>query len=74
MELLKYVYLYALKSIIKAGNNKFQDLINAPRKSRYMLVGHDITLLYLPSWNILSSNKRNIRLFHPKNVVVFLQS
>ena len=31
MELLKYVYLYAQKSIIKAGNNKFQDLINAPR-------------------------------------------
>ena len=34
MELLKYVYLYALKSIIKAGNNKFQDLINAPRMYR----------------------------------------
>ena len=31
MELLKYVYFYAQKSIIKAGNNKFQDLINAPR-------------------------------------------
>ena len=28
---LKYVYLYAQKSIIKAGNNKFQDLINASR-------------------------------------------
>ena len=34
MELLKYVYLYAQKSIIKAGNNKFQDLINAHRKLR----------------------------------------
>ena len=31
MELLKYVYFYAQKLIIKAGNNKFQDLINAPR-------------------------------------------
>ena len=31
VELLKYVYFYAQKSIIKAGNNKFQDLINAPR-------------------------------------------
>ena len=31
MELLKYVYFCAQKSIIKAGNNKFQDLINAPR-------------------------------------------
>ena len=30
MELLKYVYFYAQKSIIKAGNSKFQDLINAP--------------------------------------------
>ena len=30
MELLKYVYLCVQKSIIKAGNNKFQDLINAP--------------------------------------------
>ena len=32
MELLKYVYFSAQKSIIKAGNNKFQDLINVPRK------------------------------------------
>ena len=31
VELLKYVYFYAQKSIIKAGNNKFQDLINVPR-------------------------------------------
>ena len=31
MELLKYVYFYAKKSIIIAGNDKFQDLINAPR-------------------------------------------
>ena len=31
MELLKYVYFCLQKSIIKAGNNKFQDLINAPR-------------------------------------------
>ena len=31
MELSKYVYFCAQKSIIKAGNNKFQDLINVPR-------------------------------------------
>ena len=31
VELLKYVYFCAQKSIIKAVNNKFQDLINAPR-------------------------------------------
>ena len=31
MELLKYFYVYAQKSIIKAGNSKFQDLNNAPR-------------------------------------------
>ena len=31
MELLKYVYFCAQKSVIQAGNNKFQDLINAPR-------------------------------------------
>ena len=31
MELFKYVYFCAKKSTIKAGNNKFQDLINAPR-------------------------------------------
>ena len=31
MELLKYVYFRAQKSIIMAGNNKFQDLINASR-------------------------------------------
>ena len=37
MELLKYVYFYAQKSIIKAGNNKFQDLINAPRISHTAL-------------------------------------
>ena len=32
VELLKYVYFCAQKSIIKAGKNKSQDLINAPRK------------------------------------------
>ena len=32
MELLKYVYFCAQKPTIKAGNNKFQDLINAPRR------------------------------------------
>ena len=31
MELSKYVYLYEQKSIIKAGNIKFQDLIDGPR-------------------------------------------
>ena len=29
IKLLKYVYFYGQKSIIKAGDNKFQDLINA---------------------------------------------
>ena len=43
MELLKYVYFYAQKSIIKAGNSKFQDLINAPR-TRHIVV------LWIPSW------------------------
>ena len=32
MELSKHVYFCEQKSIIKAGNNKFQDLINVPRK------------------------------------------
>ena len=41
MELLKYVYFCAQKSIIKAGNNKFQDLINAPRISKKCLVHSD---------------------------------
>ena len=36
MEVLKYVYFYAQKSIIKAGYNKFQDLINAPGTYMYM--------------------------------------
>ena len=31
MELSKYVYFFAQKSVIKTGNDKFQDLINAPR-------------------------------------------
>ena len=31
MELLKYVYFCAQKSITKAGSNMFQDLINVPR-------------------------------------------
>ena len=30
MEFSKYVYFCAQKSIIKAGHNKFQDLINVP--------------------------------------------
>ena len=33
MELLKYVNFCEQKSLIKAGNNKFQDLINGPRIS-----------------------------------------
>ena len=37
MELLKYVYLCAQKSKIKTGNNKFQDLINAPRISEVVV-------------------------------------
>ena len=35
MELLKCVYFCTQKSIIKAGNNKFQDLINVPRIPPY---------------------------------------
>ena len=31
MDLSKYVYFFAQNSVIKAGNNKFQDLINTPR-------------------------------------------
>ena len=31
MVLLKYIYFCGQKSIIKAGNNVFQDLINASR-------------------------------------------
>ena len=31
MELLKYVYFFAQQLVMKAGNNKFQDLINASR-------------------------------------------
>ena len=33
MELLKYVYFCTQKTITRAGNSKFQDLINAPRMS-----------------------------------------
>ena len=44
MELLKYVYFYAQKSIIKAGNSKFHDLIDASRKcitvGTIRLLGH----------------------------------
>ena len=47
MELLKYVYLYAQKSIIKAGNNKFQDLINAPRKYHWGNSGKILCVLAL---------------------------
>ena len=46
MELLKYVYFYAQKSIIKAGNNKFQDLINAPR-NQYNLIYKQIYFLFI---------------------------
>ena len=38
MELLKYVYFYAQKSMIMAGNNKFQDLINVPRTHNYVAI------------------------------------
>ena len=31
LELTKYIYFCAQKSIIKAGHDKFQDLINVPR-------------------------------------------
>ena len=48
-ELLKYVYFCAQKSIIKAGNNKFQDLINAPRieKMKLVLAGNILFDLYV---------------------------
>ena len=43
MELLKYFYFCAQKSIIKAGNNKFQDLINAPRIKSHL---NTVIILY----------------------------
>ena len=46
MELLKYVYLYTQKSIIKAGNNKFQDLINAPRKLKVIISSFNFRVLW----------------------------
>ena len=39
VELLIYVYFCAQQSIIKAGNNKFKDLINAPRMSNNYMEG-----------------------------------
>ena len=36
MELLKYDYFCELKSLIKTGNNKFHNLINAPRIPCYV--------------------------------------
>ena len=43
MELLKCVYFCTRKSVIKAGNNKFQDLINVPRISIKIYVLEDKT-------------------------------
>ena len=41
-ELLKYVYFCEQKSLIKAGKNKFQDLINGPRMTDKLLTGISI--------------------------------
>ena len=54
MELLKYVYWYAQKSIIKAGNNKFQDLINAPR----IAAPHQLRRVRLGPTNLLLTVSR----------------
>ena len=40
MELLKYVYYCEEKSLIKAGINKFQDLINAPHEHAHCNVSN----------------------------------
>ena len=37
VELLKYVYFCGQTSILKARNNKFQDLINAPRIDTFLI-------------------------------------
>ena len=60
MELLKYVYLYAQKSIIKAGNNKFQDLINVPRR--------DIEFLHLLCRVHMSTNSVSSHLYLIRNL------
>ena len=44
MELLKYVYFCTHKSVIKAGNNKLQDLINVPRKCKNYVMCMSILL------------------------------
>ena len=56
MELLKYVYFYAQKSIVKAGNNKFQDLINDPRiYSFHVLVLRAGFAFWLPHFLFVAS-------------------
>ena len=50
MELLKKVYFCSQKSIIKAGNNKFHDLINAPRMlgaNLGSLLYRDVSVMWL---------------------------
>ena len=54
MELSKYVYFCAQKSILKAGNNKFQDLINVPRTCRRQL--NACYFVQIPSQSIWRAN------------------
>ena len=45
---MNYVYFCAQKSIIKTGNNKFQDLINAPRMGTHLKRFVEPLLMELP--------------------------
>ena len=50
MEIRKYVYFCARKSITKAGKSKFQDLINAPRTPHFYIVKLGFTGVYIFSY------------------------
>ena len=60
MELLKYVYFYAQKSILNAGNNKFQDLINVPRKLLEHIICSNL-MQHLTQHNILYPLQHSFR-------------
>ena len=68
MKLVKCVYFCAQKSIIKAGNNKFQDLINVPRT--YLI--HNF-LFFMLSNKKLFLLKTNILTVFYEGVSVFMQ-
>ena len=69
MKLSKYVYFCAQKSVIKAENNKFQDLINAPRMRQLHNQTHCYFLLEKCE-NLLHCKK--ISHFPTKNNIVFV--